>query len=214
MKSSNSAITFVDGIQQNVRRNKIATIAVSAIAIITVVASLAYTYIYTLSQKEQIYVLDQGAVLSAFKADNGVQKDLELVDHVRRFHEMMFNLSPNIDMINANVKKAMELADGSAYDFFRDLQEKQYYSRLINIDAVQQIDIHPDSVKFNLSVYPYKVETHATLYIMRESSISQYDYRTACDIVEVERSMTNPHGLLIQKFREVSNELVETRKRR
>ncbi len=212
MKSSNSAIGFVDGIQQNVRRNKITTIAVSVIAIVTVVASLAYTYVYTLSQKEQIYVLDQGAVLSAFKADNGVQKDLEIVNHMERFHELLFNLSPNIDMINANARKAMELADGSAYDFFRDLQEKQYYSRLVNINAVQQIQV--DSVKYDLSVYPYEVRTFSSLYIMRESSISKYDYRTACSVIDVERSMTNPHGLLIQKFREVSNELVETRRRK
>ena len=212
MKDSNSAIQFLADIQAGVKRSRIASIAVAAIAAVTVVASLVYTYTYTLSQKEQVYVLDQGAVLSAFKADNGVQKDLEIINHVTRFHELLFNLSPNIEMINANARKALELADGSAYDFFRDLQEKQYYSRLISINAVQQIQV--DSVKFDLSAYPYTARTYSSLYILRESVIAKYDYRTACELVDVERSLTNPHGLLIRKFREEHNELVETRKRR
>ena len=77
---------------------------------------------------------------------------------------------------------------------------------------VQQIQV--DSVKFDLSVYPYEVQTYSSLYILRESVIAKYDYRTACEVVDVERSMTNPHGLLIQKFRETANNLVETRKRK
>lgn len=212
MKDTNSAIEFLSGIQSGVKKTRIAAIAVAVIAAVAIIGSFAYTYIYTLSQKEQVYVLDQGAVLSAFKADNGVQKDLEIVNHMTRFHELLFNLSPNIDMINANAKKALELADGSAYDFFRDLQEKQYYSRLINLNAVQQIQV--DSVVFNLSSYPYQVTTYSSLYILRESNISRYAYQTANEIIDVERSMSNPHGLLIRKFHEVSNELVETRRRR
>lgn len=212
MKDSNSAIQFLADIQAGVRKNRTASVAVALIAAVAVIGSLVYTYTYTLSQKEQVYVLDDGAVLSAFKADNGVQKDLEIVNHMTRFHELLFNLSPNIEMINANARKALELADGSAYNFFRDLQEKQYYTRLININAVQQIQV--DSVKFDLSVYPYEVQTYSSLYILRESVIAKYDYRTACEVVDVERSMTNPHGLLIQKFRETANNLVETRKRK
>ena len=212
MKDSNSAIQFLADIQAGVRKNRTASVAVALIAAVAVIGSLVYTYTYTLSQKAQVYVLDDGAVLSAFKADNGVQKDLEIVNHMTRFHELLFNLSPNIEMINANARKALELADGSAYNFFRDLQEKQYYTRLININAVQQIQV--DSVKFDLSVYPYEVQTYSSLYILRESVIAKYDYRTACEVVDVERSMTNPHGLLIQKFRETANNLVETRKRK
>lgn len=212
MKDSNSAILFLDNIASSVKKSKIAAVLAVVVCSVSILGALAFAYFFTLSQKEQVYVLDQGAVLSAFKADNGVQKDLEIVNHVTRFHELFFNLSPNLEMINTNVRKALELADKSAYDFWTDLQEKQYYQRLIGINAVQQIRV--DSVKFDIQNYPYRARTYASLFVLRESNITQYSYQTYCELVDTERSLNNPHGLLIQKFREEKNERVGTRKRK
>lgn len=212
MKDSNSAIRFLDNVAANMKKARLVTLMGVILCGVAICGAFAFAYMFTLSQKEQIYVLDQGAVLSAFKADNGVQKDLEVIDHMTRFHELFFNLSPNLEMINTNTSRALELADKSAYNFKRDLEEKQYYQNLIGINAIQQIRV--DSVKFDIQNYPYRARTYASLFIMRESNISQYSYRTYCELVDVERSLNNPHGLLIQKFREESNELVGTRRRK
>lgn len=208
----NSAVAFLADIRAGVRRSRAAVVAMAVVSVLAVAVSLAYVYVYTATQREQIYVIDQGSVLSATRTSGMPQKDMEIEDHVRRFHQLMYNLAPNIDMINANVRLALELCDESGFEFYSDLKEKQYYARLININAVQQIQV--DSVKIDMESYPYHVDTYCSLFVLRESNISKYDYRTSCDVVDVPRSSKNPHGLIMQRFLETRHEFLGTRRSR
>ena len=50
---------------------------------------------YAEQQRQKIYVLDQGkSLLLALQTDAIMNKELEIKDHVSRFHELMFTLSP------------------------------------------------------------------------------------------------------------------------
>ena len=113
---------------------------VSSLSIVTVAGSLLFALIvgvsaftYAEKQRQKIYVLDQGkSLLLALQTDAILSKDVEIRDHVTRFHELMFTLSPQKQTIQENLDRAFNLADRSAYEYSQDLAEKGYYSRLVS----------------------------------------------------------------------------------
>ena len=207
----NDSIRFLDDIQSSFKKMKVLTVTtvVSCAAICCVVALGAFWF--ALQQRDQIYVLDQGAVLSAFRADNQAQRDLEVENHVTRFHELFYNVAPNPNAINENTEKAFNLADASARTYFNDLSEAKFYSHLIQVNATQQISV--DSIHVNMSVVPYRVRTFATRYIIRETNMTKYEMETTCEVIESVRSSKNPHGLIITKFNVEKDQPVKTIKR-
>ena len=191
----------------------------SSLTLVSVAGSLlfalvvgVYALMFAEKQRQKIYVLDQGkSLLLALQTDAVMSKDVEIRDHVTRFHELMFTLSPQKQTIQENLERAFNLADRSAWEYSQDLAEKGYYSRLISANISQQMIV--DSVKFTGNSYPWQVETYARQYVVRESTVSQYAFVSTCQVLEGRRSDVNPHGLLIEKFKVISNDLVETRKR-
>ena len=189
------------------------------LACVSVVMSLVFAAVVSVSalvyaerQREKIYVLDQGkSLLLALQTDAVMSKEIEVKDHVTRFHELMFTLSPQKQTIQENLDRAFNLADRSAYEYSQDLAEKGYYSRLVSANISQQMMV--DSVVFQGSGYPYQVKTYARQYVVRESNISEYSFVSECQLINSSRSDVNPHGLLIEKFKVTENNLIETRKR-
>ena len=207
----NDGIKFLSDISSSFKKMKFVSITAAAICILVSLGSVAFSFHYANAQKEQVYVLDEGSVLAAYRSDNSVQKDLEVINHCTRFHELFFNMAPNINTINQNVDRALELADESAYNYYSDLREQQYFSRLIQANATQQIVV--DSVKVNVDSYPYAARTYASVYILRESNITKYEFRSLCGLHETNRTQTNPHGLMIERFQVEKFNKLETRKR-
>lgn len=191
----------------------------NSLTLVSVAGSLIFALVvgvcslnYAEKQRQKIYVLDQGkSLLLALQTDAILSKDVEIRDHVTRFHELMFTLSPQKQTIQENLDRAFNLADRSAYDYSQDLAEKGYYARLVSANISQQMIV--DSVKFVSSSYPWQVVTYARQYVVRESTVSQYSFVSTCQVLEGRRSDANPHGLLIEKFKVIENELTETRKR-
>ena len=192
---------------------------VGKLALVSVVMSLVFAavvsvaaLVYAERQREKIYVLDQGkSLLLALQTDAVMSKEIEVKDHVTRFHELMFTLSPQKQTIQENLDRAFNLADRSAYEYSQDLAEKGYYSRLVSANISQQMMV--DSVVFQGNGYPYQVRTYARQYVVRESNISEFSFVSECQLINSSRSDVNPHGLLIEKFKVTENNLIETRKR-
>jgi conjugative transposon TraK protein len=103
------------------------------------------------------------------------------------------------------------MSDRSAYDYWMDLSEKGFYQRLISANISQEFVT--DSVKVDLLAYPHTVTTYGKLYMLRESNITAYQFESSCRLVDVERSQTNPHGLMIERFVVTRNDNLGTRKR-
>ena len=208
----NKILGITKDIEQSFKR-------LSSLTLISVAGSLVFALVvglYALSfadkQRQKIYVLDQGkSLLLALQTDAIMSKDVEIRDHVTRFHELLFTLSPQKQTIQENLDRAFNLADRSAWEYTQDLAEKGYYARLISANISQQMIV--DSVKFVGNGYPWQVETYARQYVVRESTVSQYSFVSTCQVLDGRRSDVNPHGLLIEKFKVVKNDLVETRKR-
>ena len=147
----------------------------------------------------------------ALSQDLSQNRPVEAREHVKRFHELFFTLSPDKNAIESNIKRSLFLADKSAFNYYRDLSEKGYYNRIISGNISQTIRI--DSVSCNFDVYPYAVATYARQMIIRESSVTERSLVTRCRLLNAVRSDNNPHGFMMESFEITENKDLNTIKR-
>ena len=170
------------------------------------------SYEFAQKQREKIYVLDGGkSLMLALSQDLSQNRPAEAREHVRRFHELFFTLSPDKSAIDNNIKRALLLADKSAYNYYTDFAEKGYYNRIIagNINQVVQVD----SVICNFDRYPYLVNTYARQMIIRESNVTERSLVTTCRLLNASRSDSNPNGFTIEGFTILENKDLKTQER-
>ena len=204
-------IKHFNDIEQSFKVMKyITTLALGTAAVVILGAMLLYTN-RTQSLTDTIYVVDRGSAVMASRTPEDGYRDIEADDHVLRFHELMLNVTPNAESIKRNLDRALILSDKSAYDYYMDLSEKGFYQRMISANITQEFVA--DSVKVSMESYPYKVKTYGKLYLMRESNINLYEFESQGQLVEVERSPSNPHGLMLEKFHVTRNENIGSRRR-
>ena len=208
----------VNGMVEQMNRINVTVGAYKLVAVVAIIAAaltaVAAMYLYTdrMSQmKDRIYVLDNGAAFSAHEQSDAITRKDEVVDHVRTFHELMFNVPPSREMITRNLERALEMADMSAYRYYNDLQESGFYRRLTSTNSYQQVEV--ESVDVDMSTYPYAVIVKAYQYVTRESNLSQFSLVTRCRVTNAVRTPSNLHGLMIENFEVVENKLIETRER-
>lgn len=200
---------FFNSIVGAFSRMKFLTVAALAISAVISVGAVSIALKYARDSVDAIYVLDNGNAARATRAKDEVQKDLEAQDHLVRFHELLFNLSPSAEAIRRNIDRALVMSDRSAYDYWMDLSERGFYQRLVSANISQQMVV--DSVRLDLGVYPYQAHTYGKIYLLRESNITSYLFESQCRMVDVERSENNPHGLMIERFLVTRNEKIGTK---
>jgi conjugative transposon TraK protein len=170
--------------------------------------SLWKSYSFAEKQREKVYVLDNGkSLMLALSQDASINRPVEAREHVRRFHELFFTLAPDKNAIDSNMKRAFNLADKSAFDYYKDLSEKGYYNRIISGNVQQRIEV--DSVQCNFDHYPYVVKTYAKQFIIRSSNVTQRSLITSCFLLNSVRSDNNPQGFNIEKFSVLENKDIE-----
>lgn len=157
------------------------------------------SYSFAETQRQKVYVLDSGkSLIVALSQDAALNRPVEAREHVRRFHELFFTLSPDKSAIESNMKRAFFLADQSAFNYYKDLSEKGYYNRIISGNIQQRIEI--DSMVCNSDNYPYEVQTFGKQFIIRASNITERSLITVCRLVNSTRSDNNPQGFIIDDF--------------
>ena len=160
-------------------------------------------------QRQKIYVLDKGkSLILALSQDLSQNRPVEAREHIRRFHELFFTLSPDKNAIESNINRAMFLADKSVYTYYRDLVEKGYFNRIISGNINQTLQV--DSVVVDFRNYPYTASTYARQVIFRESNITERSLVTACKLINSVRSDNNPHGFTIENFTVKENRDIQT----
>ena len=163
-------------------------------------------------QRQKIYVLDQGrSLMLALSQDLQQNRPVEVREHVRRFHQLFFSLSPDKSAIEGNITRALLLADKSAMSYYSDLMEKGYFNRLIAGNIIQTVEI--DSIRCDFAAYPYQVRTYARQRILRESTVTERSLVTTCQIVNATRSDNNPQGFMIERFNIIENKDLTTYER-
>jgi len=207
----NNLIKHFSDINSNFNRmSRISTASIICSAVVAIV-SVAGAIYYADQKDKHIYILDNGKSLIALQTDEVANKELEVQDHVTRFHELFFSMSPNAESIKESLDKALNLSDQSVWQYSEDLAEKGYYSRMISANISQQMLV--DSVKVNTASYPYQVTTYARQYVIRESKMTVYAFESQCRVIDTKRSYSNPHGMIIEQFKVTRNDEIETRKR-
>ncbi|RKE81702.1 MULTISPECIES: conjugative transposon protein TraK [Chryseobacterium] len=167
------------------------------------------SYSFAEEQRQKIYVLDNGkSLMVALSQDMSINRPVEAREHVRRFHELFFTIAPDKNAIESNVKRAFNLADQSAFNYYKDLSEKGYYNRIISGNIQQRIEV--DSIAADFSSYPYAVKTYGRQFIIRSSNLTIRNLITNCFLVNSVRSDSNPQGFTIEKFNVLENKDLET----
>jgi conjugative transposon TraK protein len=192
---------------------RLVVLAVIAACVLIAVYTVSSTHQMIAREREKIYVLDRGkSLILALSQDLQQNRPVEARDHVQMFHERFFTLSPDNEAINQNLRRALFLADKSAYKYYTDLSEAGYYKQLMSTNTRQYIVV--DSLRCNFDVYPYQVTTYARQMIVRPSTTTVRNLVTTCELSNTVRSDNNPHGFIVERFNIENNEDISTQKRR
>lgn len=174
-----------------------------------VIYSLWNSYTFAEAQRQKIYVLDNGkSLILALSQDLSQNRPVEAREHVRRFHELFFTLSPDKGAIESNIKRALSMSDKSAYNYYNDLSEKGFYNRIISGNVNQFLQV--DSVVCNFDTYPYQAVTYAKQMILRESNLTERSLVTKCNLLNTVRSDNNPQGFILEAFEVIENMDIRT----
>ncbi len=195
-------------IESSFKQIRLYAIVFAVLCIAVVGYAVWQSYRFAELQRQKVYVLDNGkSLMLALAQDASINKPVEAREHVRRFHELFFTLAPDKNAIESNMKRAFNLADKSAFDYYKDLSEKGYYNRIISGNVQQRIEV--DSVVCNFDHYPYAVRTYAKQFIIRSSNVTKRSLITFCNLVNSVRSDNNPQGFNIEKFAVLENKDME-----
>ncbi len=199
-------------IESSFRQIRLFGIIVVSLCAVVAISAVCVSLNFAEKQREKIYVLDNGkSLMLALSQDMEQNRPAEAREHVRRFHELFFTLSPEKSAIENNIDRALTLADRSAYNYYSDYVEKGYYNRIIagNINQVLQVD----SVVCDFNNYPYTAKTYARQMIIRQSNVTERSLVTSCRLSNTTRSDDNPNGFMIEGLTILENRDIITTKR-
>lgn len=158
----------------------------------------------------KVYVMVNGKLVEAVMNDRNIP--VELRDHISTFHTSFFTLAPDEKAIQQNITKAMYLADISAKRQYENLKEAGYFSDVIAGNITQTISI--DSISLDMSNTPYYFKCFGRQTITRTTSklirnlVTEGYIRTG-----LAQSDNNVHGFLVERWRILENNDIETQAR-
>ena len=182
--------------------SKTVTIIAVFVSMISVLASLVYTfYLNKQFLKESIYVLDGNG--AAFTANNIKQELMnrkpEIRSYLITFHSYFFNLDQYNYEVNTN--KALEFIDESGKNYYLTLLNSGWYNTLRMNNLVQEIKF--DTIVINANVYPYLASVYGKTNVYRygeKINGTKKSIGIECKLYDVARTQNNPHGLLISNY--------------
>ena len=102
-------------IESSFRQIRLFTIVFVALCAAVTGYALWNSYSFAEAQRQKIYVLDGGkSLMLALSQDLSQNRPVEAREHVKRFHELFFTLSPDKSAIESNINRAFFLLDNPA----------------------------------------------------------------------------------------------------
>ena len=188
--------------------SKVITISSLLLALISVCSAIGYSYFLNKSlKKDQVYVIDsKGAAFVASIINDELDfRKPEIHDHLVKFHSLFFNINQN--NFKTNTEKALNLIGEEGKHYFITLDKSGWY-KSIKLNNLQQ-KIKIESIDINDQVYPYEAIVIAYTTVERIGSnknISRKKYKASFTLINVERTMENPHGLMIEQYEIIEHE--------
>ncbi len=161
--------------------------------------------------QSKIYILSNGKALEASIGERKDNIPVEAKDHIKTFHQYFFTLDPDEKLIQANITKALYLADISAKRQYDNLKESGYFTNIISGNISQTISI--DSVMVDLNQSPYYFRCYGTQSIVRTTSTVTRSLITEGYLRNISRSDNNPHGFLIERWATIINKDIKVQNR-
>jgi len=169
-------------------------------------AIVSFTIIYAFqfidSERDKIYVLDNGTPVLVNRVNVLDNREVEYKKHVELFHNLFFTLPPDDDFIKQNIDQAMYLVDESGLTQYNNLKENSYYNQIISSSSV--LSILKDSVKYNPENKSF--EYRGIQRIDRKTTVVKRELITTGFLKDVPRTINNPHGVIITKWKTKKNE--------
>ena len=105
-------------IETSFRQIRLFTLVFASLCAVVTGFALWKSYSFAEAQRQKIYVLDNGkSLMLALSQDVRQNRPVEAREHVRRFHELFFTLSPDKSAIEGNIRRSLLLADKSAFKY-------------------------------------------------------------------------------------------------
>lgn len=161
--------------------------------------------------EQKIYVLANNKAIEAYASDRKENIVVEGRDHVRAFHHYFFTLDPDDKAIEANLNKALYLADRSAKEQYDNLKENAFYANIISGNISQTVVL--DTIEVNTKSYPFYFRCRGRQQIIRPTTTTTRSLLTDGYLRHVARSDNNPHGFLIERWRILENRDLSTQNR-
>lgn len=176
--------------------------------VISVLFAWGYGSWFNAKQNDKIYSLTgEVPVMIALGQNVKENRQAEAKAQLEVFHKLFFSLVPDMGEIKYNMAKAMLMADNSVSDQYTVLEEKGYFRQIC--EAQIRCSYVCDSVKLDLSKYPYHAEVYGRTSIVRQSGTTIRRLETSCNLRNVLRTDEIPHGFLIEGFTVKYNENID-----
>ena len=105
-------------IESSFKQIRIFGIVFLCLCAIVAVFSVIKSYQFAEDQRQKIYILDEGkSLMLALSQDLSQNRPVEAKEHIKRFHELFFTLSPDRSAIESNINRALFLVDKSAFRY-------------------------------------------------------------------------------------------------
>ncbi len=168
MKNIDSAFKYVRGFTL--------LVIVASITLCGYALHKSFTLVSEIQSK--IYILANGKAIEAYASERKDNIPVEAKDHVKNFHRFFFTLDPDEKVIQANVTKALYLADASAKREYDNLKESGYYTNIISANISQLITVDSVMIDINQSPVSRSDNNPHGFLIERWTTIENKDLKT------------------------------------
>ena len=101
-------------IETSFRQLRLYALVFAGICAVVTITAVCLSYAFAERQREKIYVLDNGrSLMVALSQDLAQNRPVEAREHVRRFHELFFSLSPDKAAIESNLNRALLMRENT-----------------------------------------------------------------------------------------------------
>ena len=157
--------------------------------------------------KGKIYVTNGfGDTTTARQIAANENRQAEAKAQVRKFHALLYDITPDPSEIEMNLNEILLIGDGSVKAFL-DKRGDGYYKKLISNDV--EIKYSMDSIKVNTQVYPFKAVQYGKEVVETSVGFLVKNLITRLELREVARTDANPHGLLVGNYEVLKNNRIQ-----
>ena len=162
--------------------------------------------------RQRVYVMEGGkSIMLALAQEHNMNRPAEAKDHLRVFMRLLFDLEPDERQISKSIEQATYLGDRlSVVRLYTDLKEKGYYTRLMQGDVHQKVEVELDGIQIDMTQSPYPFKLKGKQLLVRSTSLTVRNLEVEGFLIDVARTDNNPHGFMVEKFQITNNQDIET----